>query len=412
MRDAVALALQHAFPSRIAGYNEAAAAARVGEARVAYLPDLSTGISASGYQRVVNRNYYLGSSLPDASLRGDSYDATLSASYVLLSTTRRLDVLSATIQREGLAASTEDARRAVVRNTATAYLRVVEADALLRLAEQDVGRRTRHLDESRALVRAGKRADYEVLRAEAELASAEASLVQARNGVRVARATLAQAVGRELPIDFTAETAPPPADPRGGSGPAVAREIVPPSLARRADVRAAGAEAEVARLELRRQERRYLPTLSLFARYNRVLDASQFDAFDQSYSYGGQLDVRFSDMLANIYRSKAVRARARAANIAEDQARVAAALEIERASLELDRSIEVSAATRKSLDAARRNYESTSERYRLGVATQTERVDAEASLVEAEVNAAKADVSYRVAIWNLRYEMGEPLDVP
>ena len=414
MRDALGLALQYAFPSRIAQFREAAAAARVGEARVAFLPDVSAGLSQNASERDIKRLY--AGTIPRHS---DSLQGDVTASYVLLSTTRRLDLLAARVNEKGLAAATEDAKRAVIRDTARAYLGVVQADALLRLAEQDLTRRTRHVEETKALVRAGKRADYEVLRADAELATSEASAIEARNGARLARATLAQVVGKELPIGFATEQPAPPADPRKGkSGAEAARAIVADSLVRRPDVQAAGAEAEIARLSFARNERRYLPTLSLFARYDRVID--QYDdplddfqsPYDTSYAWGGQLEVRFTDMLANRYRSQASRAEARAARVVEDQTRVAASLEIERASLELDRATEVSAATAKTLDATRRNYEVTSERYRLGVATQTERVDAEAALVEAEVNAAKSDVGYRIALWNLRYEMGEPLDAP
>lgn len=416
MRDAIGLALQYAFPSRIAGFREAGASARVGQARVAFLPDLSASISRQASERELNDEF---NSFGNSPRHSESTVADFSASYILLNTTRRLDLMSAKVQQRGLSASTEDAKRAVIRDTARTYLLVVQSDALLRLAEQDLTRRTRHVEETKALVRGGKRADYEILRAEAELATSEASAVEARNGARIARATLAQVVGKELPLGFATETPAPPGDPRSGKrGPEAARGIVGDSLARRPDVRAASADAEIARLSFVKAERRYLPTLSVFARYNRYLDryagggADFASPYDSTFTWGGQLEVRFSDMLANRYRSQASRAEVRLARVIEDQSRVAASLEIERASLELDRATEVSAATAKSLDATRRNYESTSERYRLGVATQTERIDAEALLVEAEVNAAKSDVGYRIAIWNLRYEMGETLDAP
>ena len=408
----MSLGLRHSFPSRIAALREHAAAARVGEARVAFLPDFAAGVSENHYRRTFNEDYYLGSGvIGDDALTGSSRTADASASYVLLSTTRRLELASAQASRAAFAANAELAKRAVIRDVARAYLQVVEADALLRLADQDVSRRTRGLEEAQALVRAGKRADFEVLRAEAELASAEASLVDARNGVRLRRAQLAQVVGTELPLEFVTEAPAPPADPRGNrSGAAGARALVSDVMPRRPDVRSAASEAEAAKLGLSRSNRRYLPTLSVYGRYSHTLDPSRFDPFVANLSYGGQLEVRFSDMLANAYRSSSARAEWRIAEVAADQTRVAAALDIERASLELDRAIEVSAATMKSLDAARRNYESTAERYRLGVASQTERVDAETALVEAEVNSAKADVGLRSALWNVRYEMGEPLE--
>lgn len=407
--DAIDMGLRHSFAARIAASRDEAAAAGVGEAWVSFLPDLSASAGLNAYERTVNPRYVFGSGITGSDLRGDSSEANLTASYVLFSTTRRLDLRAAQLRRESQAADTEAARRAVVRDVVRAFLAVVQDDALLRLADQHVVRRTRLLEETRAMVRAGKRAEFELLRVEAELASADASQVEARNNARIARSTLAQVIGKELPLDFTAVPPAPPADPRGETPPAV-REVVDASIVRRPEVDAAEADARAARIGWRRVNRRFVPTLALFARYNRLIEVSRFDPFDQSVSYGGQLEIRFSDVLANTYRSRASRAEARIASIAADQTRVQVSLEIERATLEADRAAELLAAVRKSLAAAMRSFESTAERYRLGLATQTERIDAEANLVEAEVNEVRADVGYRNALWNLRYEMGVPLE--
>ncbi len=407
LRDAIALALRHAFPARIASEREAAARARVGEARTAFLPDLSASVAGNAYQRMLNPDYVYGAGIDDEELSGEAFDADLTASYVLLSSTRRLDLKAATLGLARSSAANETARRQVVRDVARAYLRVVEADAVLHLARQDLLRREQHRNESRALIAAGKRADYELIRAEAGVAASEASRVEASNGARVARSTLMQVIGHELPADFAIASPPPPVDPRAGRA---ADELVRSALARRADLRAAEVDAAAVRVDRARVDRRFLPTLSLYARYNRVLDASRFDAFDRSTSYGGRLDVQFSDLFTNAYRAKGARAEVRAAEIAADQTKVAISLDLERALLDVDRAAELMAALDKSRQAARRNYESTAERYRLGVATQTERIDAEVALAEAELDAAKADVGHRIANWNLRYEMGEPLE--
>ncbi len=407
LQDAVALAKRHAFASRISGFREAAADAGVAEARIAFLPDVSGRVSGNAYQQSINPDYVFAGTIGSGDLRGDSWDADASASYVLLSSTRRLDLAAAKLRRESEAADNDAAKRAVVRDTARAYLQVVGADGRLRLAEQDVARRRRHLEEARALVKAGKRAEFEVIAAEAELATAEATLVETKNAARIARSALAQTVGTELPLDFIAELPPAPQDARSGRD---VPAVVGDALKRRGELRSVEADAAAARIAYERANRHYLPTLSLYANYNRVLDVSERDAFDETISYGGQLQVRFSDMLSNRYRAKASHAESRLANVVADQTRVAISLEVERAVLETDRAVEVLAATEKSLDASRRNYESATERYRLGVATQTERLDAESALVKAEVDAANSRFNYHTALWNLRYEMGEPLD--
>jgi outer membrane protein TolC len=112
----------------------------------------------------------------------------------------------------------------------------------------------------------------------------------------------------------------------------------------------------------------------------------------------------------NLWRVRAARDDARSARVAAEQTRVAVSLDLQRAALEVDRATEVLAANQKSLAAARRNFDAVEERYRLGVASQTEKIDSESALVSAETDAVKADVAWRTALWSLRYEMGESLD--
>lgn len=414
LKDAVGLALQHAFSTRIAGFREASAEAKVGQARVGFVPDLSADLTENAYSRVVNRKYVGfsgGATIPGSALYGKSLQADVNANYVLISTTRRLDLKSAKLARDAQFQSSETAKRQVIRDVARAYLQVVQADALKRLADQDVARRTRHHQEAEALVRAGKRADYEVIRADADLAASEANQIEAKNGARLSRSTLAQTVGTSLPLDFTADPPAPPVDPRGEKTGSATADMIGDTLKKRADIRAAEFDAESARVNVDRNVRRYLPTLSLFARYTKYPAPSRFDTFDSSLTYGGQLEVRFSDTLTNVYRERDARAQARLQAVVADQTRTAVSLDVERAMLEVDRATEVAGSVQKSVEAARRNYQTASERYRLGVGSQTEQIDAEAALVEAEVNAAKADVGVRTALWNLRYEMGESLDV-
>jgi outer membrane protein len=410
LKAAVALALQHAFSARIAAYRDASAEAKVAEARVGFLPDLSAELTQNYSDRHFNP-HYVSAIPPGYPTYQTSTQADFSANYVLISSTRRLDLRSAQLARESQERNTEVAKRQVIRDTARAYLQVVQADQLKRLAEQDVARRTRHRDEAEALVKAGKRADYENIRAEADLSGAEATLVEARNSARLARSTLAQTIGTAIPLDVVAEPPAPPVDPRGEKKGTVSQELIVDSVQRRADVRATQYDAEAAHVNVSRNTRHFYPTLSVFARYSYLPTASNSDLIDSSLTYGGQLQILFSDNLKNFYRERDARAQARLQDVVADQTRVAVSLDVERAMLEVDRATEVSASVAKSRDAAQRNYETASERYRLGVGSQTEQIDAEAALVEAEVNAAKADVGLRTALWNLRYEMGEPLDV-
>ena len=409
LQDAMSLAMQHSFTTLVANYRQVSAAEAVGVTKVGFLPSLSATIQDSALQQHANDKSPVGAALGNS--YGQQRQGSLDARYELFSTTRRLDYRSASLSLSSQTQQAELARRQVRRDVANAYLTVVQDDQLLRLADADVVRKTRSLDEARAMVKAGKRAEFEVVRAEADLASAQATEVGARNDARLSRQALAQVVGFDLPIDLAVTPPSVPPDPRGSpAGPGISDAQIDDVLRHRPDVLSSSTDAEVASVQLQKTRRRYLPTLSLFGDYTQVIEPTRTDFFDRTVSYGGQLVVRFDDTAANVYRTGQARADAQGAAVKAEQTRIGARLDIRRAALEVDRATEVRDATAKALDASRRNYDSVDERYRLGVASQTERVDAEQALVSAEVDAEKADVGLQTALWNLRYEMGASLE--
>ncbi len=81
-------------------------------------------------------------------------------------------------------------RQAVARDVTTAFYDVLAARELLRIAEQDVAQKDRHLVESTRRQSAGTATDYDVLAAQVAVENARPTVIRGQNMVRVARERL------------------------------------------------------------------------------------------------------------------------------------------------------------------------------------------------------------------------------
>lgn len=402
--EAVEMALSHNFAAREALADMEAARAGVGEAATGFIPDISASVTANGFSQTLNPDFAAPVDPDLLDLAGESYSTDLRASYPLLSTTRRLAWQRTRVLASSAEYSLEATQRRLVRDVANAYLDVVEADALARLAAEDVKRRQNALIEAQEMVNAGRRASFELLRAEAEKAAADARLLEANNTRELARAEMSRVVGVKLELDFGVEMPSlpeaPDVDPNDTG-----------ALEKRPEVRAQSANTQAALISQRQAARTYLPNLNVFANYSRDLAPTEADLTIESFSYGASFSVVFGTEAATVWRHRAARARTRGAQTAEDRLRYEIEIEAKRAALDLRHRRNEREARRQALDASRRAFENTAERYRLGVATQTERIVAEATLAQAESDDTRAEVALAKAVWNLRYAVGDAMEV-
>ena len=404
MPRAVELALTHNFAAREALADMDAARAGVGEAATGFIPNLSASVSASGFRSSLNPDFAAPIDPDLVDLTGESYSTSVNASYPLLNTSRRLSWLQSRAQASSAEYALDATKRRLVRDVANAYLDVVEADALARLAQEDLKRRENALIEAKEMVSAGRRANFELLRAEAEKAQADARLLEASNTRQLARAELSRVIGVKLEDAFAVEMPELPDAP----------EVDPDdtgALDKRPEVRAQAASTQAALYSQRAATRTYMPSVNLFANWSRDLAPTEADLTVEDFSYGASLSVAFGTQAATLWRTRAARARTRGAQTIEERLKYEIEIEAKRAALNLEHRRNEREARKQALEASRRAFENTAERYRLGVATQTERIVAEATLAQAESDDTRADVALAKAVWNLRYAVGEVMEV-
>lgn len=408
LAQAVEIALRQNFGAREARASAAEARAQAGVAATAFLPRFSASVGASGYRQFLNPDYVLPVD-PNIDLTGTSYSTSVDMSYALLTSTRRLNWQQSKLNAEASQLSYEATRRKLIRDVAMAYLDVLEADSQARLAGEDLKRRQNGRNEAAELAKAGRRAQYEVLQAEAEEAAAAARNVAATNKKRVSRAVLAHILGQPLHFDVGVKM---PDKPEAPQAKAFDPELAATVARKRPEGRMSQATAQAAVLAHRASKRSYFPTLGLFAGYRRDLDPSNTQITIESLDYGASLSVAFSDQAATLWRVRAARASEERQAAAADVIRTDLLAAAQNAILDHEGAIEDFDARKRARDAARRAFEVAVERYRLGVASQTDRIAAEATLAQAESDYTTSEINLSRSIWELRYALGETMEVP
>jgi outer membrane protein TolC len=401
VRNAVALALQHSPALRSAAASvESANAGRTG-ALAAYYPVLSgsAGMTHTSGAFVFNPSF------PPRSQEYNNYTAGFQISQTLFDFGKTISRVSASgDQRDAAVHEATGLRQTVIANVRLACYALLAAGHLVAVAEETHAQALHHLEQARAFFSVGSRPQFDVTRAEVEVANAAVTLVRARNQARLARVQLDNAMGVHPAEEYVLreEEAPPI--------PAFALDSAfTIALVQRPEYRAAQARAAAARALAGAAWSQHLPTLSATASYT-------WTAF--SFPLYNRWTAGFT-MTLPIFQGFGIDAQVgqadAAATIAEataDQVREAIRLDVEEALLALRESEERRIASMKFVEQATQNLNLAERQYAAGIGTAVEVADARVLVTNARTTLIQAEFDRRSAIARLEKAVGsEPEDV-
>lgn len=271
------------------------------------------------------------------------------------------------------------------------YGRYLYAREVLQVASARVAAREAHLKNVELLFRSGKAARFDVLVAQTRLAEDRDGQELADQQLRLSRSQLLvlldQPEGTELALEPLSEPAAPPTQ----DGLALA-------LARRPELAALTWAVESARARVSFEESQSNPTLNFATRYEQRTP-TDFSP-DRQWMVGVVFSVPLYD--GGLGEARTGQARSVVTQLEEslDELRRQVKLEVEQARLNLDsawRRLEVSRVRVEQASEAARLAEL---RFRTGVATQVETLDAQTRLGEARLAQAESWEAYREALWD------------
>ena len=358
--------------------------------RGAYLPQLSLEARETlGY----NNSPYL----PGVRYHSTSVSSSGSASvnYTIFDAKRRADVRAAEANSQAEQHNSEEARRLAVEGAATLYFQARAALELIDDAELTLARRTTQHDSIAALARAGVRPGVDDQRAKVEVVVATTTIEVRKLDLQTLESALSAALGEDPLAPVRASGA---VDDLGED--ISANEAVSRALEHRPEVRAREAQLRSSQAKTESAKGARYPTLGVAGQ----TQLAQTDILNgqglggQSFNASAFGYLRWSALDATVWRqlrvaNAAVLEAERALGVAQLKVRneaVAAALATQNAKTKLDQAEQV-------LAGAQVTRNSQNERYRAGVATLLELLDAEGLEQAARLARIEAEREYAIA---------------
>lgn len=291
----------------------------------------------------------------------------------------------------------------ILQSVAVAYYAAAGNDELVGARRHAIEVAQKTLDNEKVRFTAGVVNRVSVTRAELALIQAEQRLREALDGRASAYRSLATLL-RVSAGSFKVVPPPPPTEMQVPS----ADELVSQAMERRPELLASQLQQRALGQQSFSQLLRWAPSLSLFGNI-RLTNATGFAGRADSYAIGLQLDWLLFDGFARDAQRHALEAQRRDAQLRMEQQRETISDEVisGRRSVETRKRGLITA--ERSVQMARETLELVRTQYQAGTATQLDLLNAQDTLIQAEVGVAQARFDLSLAVLNLRRLTGESL---
>lgn len=310
--------------------------------------------------------------------------------------------------REGTGAAYEEALQQAKYDAVNGYYILIMNRNLVDVANQSVKDYQGHVDNVRAQYNVGLVANSDVLAANTNLAESQTTLVQRKNTADLSEANLNNIIG--YPVQTSIHTVEQTLQYKPYNV-TLEQSKAYAMLHRSALVQSAMAVKQ-AEQSVKQAKAGYLPTVSANVNRRHADSDGYFGSDDKSWAIGatatwslwngGQTQNQIKVAEANLEKAKE-------ANLAVvDSVNLA----VQQAYLNLRSAEQTIASTQTAVEQGQENFRIATLRYRAGVGTNLDVLDAETTLTTARNNYVQALYNYNVSIAALEQATGVPLETP
>jgi outer membrane protein len=410
LEDAIARGLDTSHRIAEAVARGEAADATVGQRHAALMPQIA---AQAGYTRT-NQVETFGVPLPNNQLRviypdvPDNYRSRLDLQWPIY-TAGRLDALERAARIEATASSDDvtTARRDLALEISRAYWALVSASASVSVVEESVRRVDAHLQDVRNQLASGLVAPNDVLTVETQESRQRMLAIQVRGNRDVAAAELARLVGIApgTAIEAAADLAPPAPEPLAIDW------LVDAAKQRRPERAALVKRVEAAAERSRAAAAGLKPTIAVAGGFDYARPNPRIFPREERWRTSWDASVNANWPLFDGGRARAdvAEADALARAVQERLADLDAALavEVRQRVTELESSRAAIGAAADAIRSATEARRVVGERFRAGVATSTDVLDAQVAILQAELDRTQAIANARVARARLDRALGK-----
>lgn len=298
-------------------------------------------------------------------------------------------------------------RAQLVYDITAAYWNLYKSNEFKKVIDENVSQMKAHLADVRSLFAQGIVTKNEVLKVEVQLSNAQLLQLDAGNNVRLAMIGLNNTIGTPLRNDIALASAIPAAAREYGG----VDSLVAASYERRPEL--AGIEERVRAGEESVTAARsgwfpqvYLSGNYYYARPNqRIFPA--LDQFKDTWDVSVSVSLDVWNWGSTIHQTDEAQAQLAQARDYRGEMRDGIALEVTQAYLNFGQSRERIGVARQGVDEAEENYRITNEKFKAGLALNSDLLDAEVALLQAKWNSIQALVDHELADARLRKAVGE-----
>jgi outer membrane protein len=395
------MALKNHPKSAAAQNVEFAAGQRVTQARAPYYPSINGEVTASQ----ANYGARLGAGALNASLlfnrQGDG--VVLNQLVTDFGRTKNL-VANARIQEQAAGQGTLATRYDVVLAVNHAYYEVLEAQELVKVAQQTVDARQVLTNQVTALANAQLKSQIDVSFSQVNLSEAKLLLIRAQDDVKQAFADLGRALGIDAPpVEYRLADAPQTAAPPADSEPLVGEAIRNrPELSELRLRYEAAQKFEAAEKDLKH------PTVSVLAVGGGLPYLDQNPRVTPDGYEAAALNVEIPIFNGHLFsaRERAAHYESEAANQRLRDLQQQVEHDVRAAWLTASNAYQRIPVTNELVGQAKMALELAQGRYNLGLASIVEVTQAELNLTQAQIESVNATYDYQSAFAGLQYTIG------
>jgi outer membrane protein len=412
---AIDLALNQNRDILIAAQDRAKATAQISEAKSGVLPSLD--ISASYIRNIQKPVLFLAPNSPinptssTASFElgsNNAYDITASLSQTLYDKKVRIALDIARTFGDYAQQAYRGTEQNVTLAVKRAFYGVLLAEKLVEANRQGLEIVRANSENVQSQYRHGTIAEYDMLRAEVEVANTEPLLISAENNLELARNSLKNLLGLPLDTDIRTEGQFAFAELPASLTDQARRD----ALTNNAFIRQLALSEAIQKKNIGIERAHYFPTLSLVGAYSWQTEDNTFEFKNYTWAKTSNLGLRMSFPLFDGRRTSSRTRQAKneyeKTHLARLKAEEALRIQIESAELRMAEAKQVILGQEKGIDQARRAVSIAQTRFTNGVGTQLELLDSQVALTRAETNYAMAVYDYLVAEADWRYAVGLP----
>ena len=282
----------------------------------------------------------------------------------------------------------------LIYNVKEAYYNLLRAEDGLEVAKSSVDSSQARLDNVRFKYEAGTVPKFDVTRGEVEIANLTQTFIGAKNNVEIARAALNNTLGINVGLptevvktDIVVDQIKPDLD-----------ESIKSAYAKRPEAKIAQTLVTIGDKNVKLQRTDYLPTLGLSGTFNYNFKISGFSASNGSWVAAAALSIPIWNGGITQAKVKQANADLSKANNTLDKTKLAIALDVKVAVLNLQNATERVNATSQSVSLAEESLRLANVRYEAGISTLVEVTDANNALTLARSNNINAQYDYTIAV--------------